>query len=84
MRSGNIFVSKWTHIRYHNTINALKKKKRRDKICPGVFSLTVIVVTVSSLDKWTQQFIPILERDPVFYNANLSAGVLFRRRALRA
>ncbi len=28
---------------------------------PRVFSLVVIIVTVLILDKWTQQFIPILE-----------------------
>jgi len=78
MRSGNIFVSKWTHIRYHNTINALKKKKCRDKICPGVFSLTVIVVTVLSLDKWTQQFIPILERNFTVFDGILDGDHLFR------
>ena len=79
MRFDNVFVSKRTQIRYHNTIDALKKKKRRDKIRPGVFSLVVIVVTVLILDKWTQYSIPILEREVVFLDVN----GLFLRSALR-
>ena len=85
IRFDNIFVNNWTQIRYHNTIGALKKQKRQDKIRPGVFLIVMIVITVLPLDKWTRQSAPVLERDTVFYNADvLSAGALFRRRALRA
>ena len=80
MRFDNVFVSKWTQIRYHNTIDALKKKKRRGEFCPGVFSLVVIVVTVLILDKWTQYSIPILERNFII----LDLDSFFPRSALRS
>ncbi len=63
IRFDNIFVNKWTQIRYHNTIGALKKQKRRDKIRPGVFLIVMIVITVLPLDKWTRQSAPVLKRD---------------------
>jgi hypothetical protein len=84
MRFDNVFVSKWTQIRYHNTIDALKKKKRRDKIRPGVFSSAMIVVTALILDKWTQQSIPILKWNAVLFNTDgFFDGDRFFRGSLR-
>jgi|SRR5688572_28230363 len=48
-----------------------EEKETPEQNSPRRVSLVVIVVTALILDKWTQQFIPILERDLVLKTSGI-------------